>query len=232
MYDIKKSWRLPWYVTYRHTAKIMFSEEISKTFQLLATLQNFFSTLYDKFKSITPNNDIISRFGSICLLLVVVIDEIRKFEIWLKNVLWSSKHGVPLGCTSLVVSQHFSEFLYGIYWWALALVYVFAGDTVRDFKISLKKWKKSRKNKEIACPVNFWNKKNVPDVCHTIFWFYRKTIIAPTSCHKKKFFLEVSRKKIMTKSTRGGETPFLPGVFPPPPSGVQNYDFDGFDVAC
>ena len=141
----KNSLRLPWYATCRHTAKIMFSEEISKTFQLLATLQNFFSTLYDKFKSIAPNNDIISSFGSICLLLIVVIDEIRKFEIWQKNVLWSSKHGVPPGCTSLVVSQHFSEFLYGIYWWALALVYVFAGDTVRDFKISLKKWKKITK---------------------------------------------------------------------------------------
>ena len=75
----KISLRLPWYATYRHTAKIMFSEEISKTFQLLATLQNFLSTFYDKFKSITQNNDIISSFGSICLLLVVVIDEIRKF---------------------------------------------------------------------------------------------------------------------------------------------------------
>ncbi len=207
--------RLPWYATYRHTAKIMFSEEISKTFQLLATLQNFFSTLYDKFKSITPNNDIISRFGSICLLLVIVIDEIRKFEIWLKNVLWSSKHGVPLGCTSLVVSQHFSEFLYGIYWWALAPVYVFAGDTVRDFKISLKKCKKSRKNKEIACPVNFWNKKNVPDVYHTIFWFYRKTISAPESPHKKLFFLEIIRKNFMTKSKGGGGNRFYL-VCPPP----------------
>ena len=163
--------RLPWYATYRHTIKIMFSEEISKTFQLLATLQNFLSTFYDKFKSSTQNNDSISSFDSIFLLLVVVIDEIRKFEILLKNVLWSSKHGVPRGCTSLVVSQHFSEFLYGIYWWALALVYVFAGDTVRDFKISMKKCKKSRKNTEIACLVNFWNKTNVPDVHHTIFVF-------------------------------------------------------------
>ena len=123
--------------------------KISKTFQLLATLQKFLSTFYDKFKSIAQNNDVISSFGSICLLLVVVIDAIRKFEIWLKNVLWPSKHGVPLGCTSLVVSQHFSEFLYGIYWWALAPVYVFAGDTVRDLKISLKKCKKSHQVKTV-----------------------------------------------------------------------------------
>ncbi len=95
-------------------------------------------------------------------------------------------------------------------------------------KLPWKNAKNCKKNTEIACPVNFWNKKNVPDVCHRIFWFYRKTIIAPTSCHKKKFFLEVSRKNFMTKSNRGGDAFYL--VCSPPPIGVQNYDFDGFDV--
>ena len=50
-------------------------------------LKKILSTFYDKFKSIAQNNDIISSFGSISLLLVVVIDAITKFEIWLKNVL-------------------------------------------------------------------------------------------------------------------------------------------------
>ena len=133
---------------------------------------------------------------------------------------------MPLGCTSLVVSQHFSEFLYGIYWWALAPVYVFAGDTVRDLKISLKKCKKSRKNKEIACPVNFWNKKKCA-------WCVSHNILVPQKNHycarvfsQKKFFPEVGIRNFMTKSTRGG----VLGEFPP--SGVQNSDLDGFDVAC
>ena len=61
--------------------KITFSEEILKTFQLLATLKKFLSAFYDKFKSIAQNNNVISSFGSISLLLVAVIDEITKFEI-------------------------------------------------------------------------------------------------------------------------------------------------------
>ncbi len=158
--------RLPWYATYRHTAKIMFSEEISKTFQLLATLQNFFSTLYDKFKSIPLNNDTISSFGSICLLLVVVIDEIRKFEIWQKNVLWSSKHGVPLRCTSLVVSQHFSEFLYGIYWRALAPLEAIQFEIL---KFPWKNGKNHEKIRKLLAPSIFETKKCA--WCHTIFLF-------------------------------------------------------------
>ncbi len=61
--------------------KITFSEEILKTSQLLATLKKILSTFYDKFKSIAQNNGIISSVGSISLLLIVVIDEITKFEI-------------------------------------------------------------------------------------------------------------------------------------------------------
>ena len=45
-----------------------------------------------------------------------------RYEIWPKNALLASKHDVPLGCTSLVVSNHFSEFLYGIYRQALTLI--------------------------------------------------------------------------------------------------------------
>ncbi len=50
-------------------------------------LKKILSTFYDKFESIAQNNDIISSFDSISLLLIAVIDEIAKFEILLKNVL-------------------------------------------------------------------------------------------------------------------------------------------------
>ena len=69
-----------------------------------------------------------------------------------------------------------------------------------------KDFQPNEKIRKLLAPSIFEIKKNVPDVCHTIFWFYRKIIIAQESSHKKKFFPEVGIRNFMTKSTRGGIT--------------------------
>ena len=155
------------------------------------------------------------------LLHIVVIDEITKFEICPKIVLWTSKHGVPLGCTSLVVSEHFSEFLYGIYWWALVYVYVFAGDTVRDLKISLKKCKNHEKIRTLLVP-SIFEAKQMCLMCITQHFGSTEKSLVRKSVLTKNIFSPRSAYEILWPSQLGGNYCRVP------PSGVQNSNLDGF----
>ncbi len=102
-------------------------------FQLLATICLFIESFCHNFIRIVAKQWCSSSCDIIAAYYITIIDVTTKFwnltekrnwryEIWPKNALLASKHDVPLGCTSLVVSNHFSEFLYGIYRRALTLI--------------------------------------------------------------------------------------------------------------
>ncbi len=77
-----------------------------------------------------------------------------------------------------------------------------------QFKILKFPWKNAKNHEKIRkllAPSIFEIKTNVPDVCHTIFWFYRKIIIAQESSHKKNFSRR-SVYEILWQSQLGGTT--------------------------